>query len=234
MVKIEHHAQSVDDALVGGLSYKLKPGASYVTNRRPVTYFAQGGNQYSSSGVNVMHFHLTGDQWLDPSTFRIVFQINNTSGSGLVRPMHWNPAVLFRRARLICGGQVLEDIDEFSRLSIMMTALKSKEEQLEIAIEGFGSFNDHYEVDGGIVPLSTEDDDERNVYRVEDADRSGHIKIARKAMFKPMFGLLQQDKFVPLRYCSIQLELGLVSSAADAVFYWCLSECNLQQHVGYL
>ena len=25
-----HHAQSVDDALIGGLSYKLKPGASYV------------------------------------------------------------------------------------------------------------------------------------------------------------------------------------------------------------
>ena len=31
---MEHHAQSIDDALIGGLSYKLKPGASYVTNRR--------------------------------------------------------------------------------------------------------------------------------------------------------------------------------------------------------
>ena len=29
---MEHHAQSVGDALIGGLSYKLKPGASYVTN----------------------------------------------------------------------------------------------------------------------------------------------------------------------------------------------------------
>ena len=31
--KMENHAQSVDDALIGGLSYKLKAGASYITNR---------------------------------------------------------------------------------------------------------------------------------------------------------------------------------------------------------
>ena len=67
---MEHHAQSIDDALIGGLRYKLKPGASYVTNRRSVSYFAQGGNQYSPSGVKVMKFNLTRDQWLDPSTFR--------------------------------------------------------------------------------------------------------------------------------------------------------------------
>ena len=55
---MEHHAQSVDDALIGGLSYKLKSGASYVTNRRSVSYFAQGGNGYKPSGVRVMKFHL--------------------------------------------------------------------------------------------------------------------------------------------------------------------------------
>ena len=121
---MEHHAQSVDDALIGGLSYKLKPGASYVTNRRSVSYFASGGNTYSPSGVKVMKFNLTGDQWLDPSTFRVAFQLNNhngqTSGSVpvpiMLQPLSWNPAVFFRRARLICGGQVIEDIDDFNRL----------------------------------------------------------------------------------------------------------------------
>ena len=54
---MEHHAQSVDDALIGGLSYKLKPGASYVTNRRSVSYFPQGGNQYSPNGVKVIQFN---------------------------------------------------------------------------------------------------------------------------------------------------------------------------------
>ena len=55
---MEHHVQSVDDALVGGLSYKLKAGASYVSDRRLVTFFASGGNQYSPSGVMVCKFKL--------------------------------------------------------------------------------------------------------------------------------------------------------------------------------
>ena len=48
---MEHRAQSVDGALIGGLSFKLKPGASYVTNRRSVSYFASGGNTYPPNGV---------------------------------------------------------------------------------------------------------------------------------------------------------------------------------------
>ena len=74
---MEHHAQSIDDALIGGLSYKLKAGASYVTNRRSVSYFASGGNQYSPNGVRVFKLNITGDQWLDPSIFRVRFQLNN-------------------------------------------------------------------------------------------------------------------------------------------------------------
>ena len=74
---MEHHAQSVDDAPIGGLSHKLKAGASYVTNRRSVSYFALGGNQYPPNGVKVMNFNLTGDQWFDPSTFRVASQLNN-------------------------------------------------------------------------------------------------------------------------------------------------------------
>ena len=99
---MEQHAQSVDDALIGDLSYKLKPGASYVTNRRSVSYFAEGSNQYSPNGAKVMKFNLTGDQWLDPSTFRVMFQLNNTGDIGApegtalkrVESLSWNPAVL--------------------------------------------------------------------------------------------------------------------------------------------
>ena len=76
---MEHHAQSIDDARIGGLSYKLKPGASYVTNRRSISYFASGGNTYSPNGVEIMKFNLTGDHWLDPSTFRVAFQLNNNN-----------------------------------------------------------------------------------------------------------------------------------------------------------
>ena len=103
-----HHAQSVGGALIGGLSYKLKPGASYVTDRRSVTFLASGGNQYSSAGVKVCKFNTVSDQWLDPSAFRAMFTLKNLPGgaAGVIQPLHWNPAVLFRRARVIAGGQV--------------------------------------------------------------------------------------------------------------------------------
>ena len=140
---MEHHAQSVDDALIGGLSYKLKAGASYVTNRRSVSYFAQGGNQYSPNGVKVMKCYLTGDQWFDPSTFRVMFQLSSkdydAAGSIYLQPLSWNPAVFFRRCRIIVSGVVIEDIDNFNKLCVMLAALKSEEEQLGIASEGFGS-----------------------------------------------------------------------------------------------
>ena len=132
--KMEHHSQSVDDALIGGLSNKLKAGASYITNRGSVSYFASGGNQYSPNGVRVIKFNLAGDQLLDPSTFRVRFQLDNlgwsADGSTYIKPLSWNPAVFFRRSRIICGGQVVEVIDGFNRLSLMLSALNSDQEQL--------------------------------------------------------------------------------------------------------
>ena len=93
---MKQHARSIGDALICGLGTKLKPGASYVTNRRSVSYFASGGNTYSPNGVNVMEFNLTGDQWLDPSTFRVTFQLINNNGNNagfqiMVQPLSWNP-----------------------------------------------------------------------------------------------------------------------------------------------
>ena len=210
---MEHHAQSVDDALIGGLSYKLKAGASYVTNRRSVSFFASGGNQYSPSGVKVCRFNITSDHWMDPSTFRVMFQLNNkdytSDGVTWVEPLSWNPAVFFRRARIIAGGQVIEDIDDFNRLSMMLTALKSEEEKLMISSEGFGQFDDKY---------PTESDDTRKTYRVEDCDKSGAVWQSRRVVFKPMFGLLNQEKLIPLRFCPLQIELELVTNGADAVY----------------
>ena len=213
---MEHHAQSTDDALIGGLSYKLKPGASYVINRRSVSYFASGGNTYSPNGVKVMKFNLAGDQWLDPNTFRVAFQLNNHNGSNgdgfaiMVQPLGWNPSVFFRRARLICGGQVIEDIDDFNRLSLMLIDLLPEDDQHDIACEGFGNFD-------FVKGEAAQATDQRKGYRQDDYDLSGNVQLSRRVMFKPMLGLFNQEKLIPLRYCPIQIELELVNSQADAV-----------------
>ena len=45
---VDSMASSVEDYLIEGLSFKLNPGASYVTERRSVSYFTAGSNIYQS------------------------------------------------------------------------------------------------------------------------------------------------------------------------------------------
>ena len=76
---VEAIANGIEDKLIEGLSFKLSPGASYVIDRRSVTYHPQGSNVYKpGAGTKLIRILLTGDNWLDPSTFRIMFNVNNT------------------------------------------------------------------------------------------------------------------------------------------------------------
>ena len=90
----------------------------------------------------------------------------------------------------------------------MLHALKPEEEQLGIA-EGFCSFDDKY----GNAATDT-----RKSYRLENHEQSGIVSAARRVMFRPLVGLFNQDKLIPLRYCPIQIERELVNNGADAVF----------------
>ena len=163
-----------------------------------------------------MKFNPTGDQWLDPSTFRAAFQPNNHNGNNgdgfqiMVQPLSWNPAVFFRRARLICSGQVVKDIGGFDRLSLMLTDLLPEDDQHDIGCEGFG--NSDF-VKGAAAQAA----DQRKSYRQTNHNLSGNVGLARRVMFKPMLALFSQEKLTPLRCCPIQIELELVNSQADAV-----------------
>ena len=46
----------------------------------------------------------------------------------------------FRRARLICGGQVVGNID-FDKLSLMLADLLPEDDQHDIGCEGFENFD---------------------------------------------------------------------------------------------
>ena len=57
---VEAHANSSEDYLIEGLSYKLSPGASYVTNRRSVSFFPSGSDtNRPSSGSKVIKINQT-------------------------------------------------------------------------------------------------------------------------------------------------------------------------------
>ena len=75
---MEAVANSVDDALIDSLSFKLSNSASYLTDRKSVTFWPTGSNIYkTNSGTKVIRFVLTHDNWLDPSTVRLMFNLVN-------------------------------------------------------------------------------------------------------------------------------------------------------------
>ena len=78
----------------------------------------------------------TGQDWLDPTTSRVMFEIVNIQTAKILRPVSgpW----FFRRVRLLAGGQMLEDIDYYNRVHEMMEILTAKDSRENEAVEGFG------------------------------------------------------------------------------------------------
>ena len=151
---MESYANSIEDKLVDSLQFKLNPGASYIIDRKSVTYHPQGSNVYSpTQGTKLIKIQLTGKDWLDPETFRVCFDLVNTSTArvqdGEVFPKLRllpisSPWAFFRRLRILIGGVVCEDIDYYNRVHEMFSILTSKHSRINETAEGFGEKWDIY------------------------------------------------------------------------------------------
>jgi hypothetical protein len=197
---MEATAQSVEDYLIDSLSFKLKPGASYITNRRSVSFFPHGGNQYSVQGVKVIKLVLTGDQWLDPGTVRIQFALRNLAPTApqQLRVIS-GPWSFFRRVRILAGGQILEDMDDYNRIHEMFQVLQAPIHRFNDDIMGFGRRYD---------------------LQVADANYFGIAgQQSKVVMFKLLSGIFNQEKFLPIRYMPITIELELTSIVTDPIIY---------------
>lgn len=124
---MEAHAQAVADDLIDSLHAKLRPGASHVINRRRVTFFPQGGNDYTPNGVKVIGINKTSDQWLDPSTGKLIFNVQNLDAALTLKPRTLGPWRFSRRVRVWVGGQICEDIDNYTRVRQLLHVLKPGE-----------------------------------------------------------------------------------------------------------
>ena len=115
------------------------------------------------------------------------------------------PAALFRRLRIIAGGQVIEDIDYYNRVYHMIHSVLPAERRLNDYAEGFGVSNEYQfnslefgkRMPPPIVPLGD------------------HI-----VFFPLMSGLFNQTKFLPLRYLQgLQIELEVVNQLEEVCIY---------------
>ena len=198
-------ANSVEDYLIDGLSFKLNPGASYVADRRSVSYFPSGSNIYQSgSGARVIRLNLTGEGWLDPSTVRVTYTLvnNETTTTKILRPLSgaWS---FFRRARCLVGGAIVDDVDYYNRVHEMLHILTSKANRDNDSIEGFGARWD--------------DDDHWNKKWAPEYGAVVKGGSSRAVSFKPLFGLLNQSKYIPLMWSPLMFEFEVVNDATDAI-----------------
>ena len=199
---MEATAQSVEDYLIDGLSFKLRPGASYITNRRSVSYFPQGGNQYSPNGVKVIRIMLTGDSWIDPSTIRVMFNLTNGGTANQKLYPVSGPWCFFRRLRVLCGGQLLEDIDYYNKVHEMFHNFQMSTVRQNDNVEGF--LSEEYNLNNTYVTTTA---------GCAITGAGGYMTVA----FRPLSGLINQDKFLPIRYAPITLEFEIVNNYTDCI-----------------
>jgi hypothetical protein len=219
---MEVYSSSVEDQLIEGLSYKLSSGSSYITDRNSVTYFASGSNIYTNtSGTKVLRFLINGDGWLDPSTLKIFFDVQNLSVSAPLRVLG-GPYTFFKRMRILCANQLVEDVDHYNRLHYMMDSLRSKHVRDNEDCEGFGDsrFDNPTFFDllnnNSNNPLYTLPTGE-NMTLFESAFKSVLPGQSRTVSFKPLSGLLGCQKLIPLKWSPITIELELCPNATDPI-----------------
>ena len=136
---MEAHANSAQDKLIDGLSFKLNPGASYVQERKSITFHPQGSNIYSGSGTKLIKLLFTGDGWVEPSTFRIMFDLVNMEPKAALklRPLG-GPWSFFRRMPFLAANQVIGDIDNYNRFHEMFSMMTASDSRTNVNAEAFG------------------------------------------------------------------------------------------------
>ena len=225
---MENASKAVEDTLIPAVNFRLDPGASYITGRRFCTFFPQGGNSYSPSGVKQIRINLSSEYgWLDPQTLRLQFTVVNDSAGTTLRTISggWS---FVSRARLLCGGQVLEDIGPYyNRTHEMFHVLTGKDVRDNDELEGSSShvIQDQWanpaecEYTGADRPGINQDTKTRRIRNTNPMSVAGYESWGKRTMlWRPLFGLLNQEKYIPLRYSGgLTLELEIVNDFFEPI-----------------
>ena len=214
IIIMEGIVNASEDFLIDSLSFRLSPTASYVTDRKSVSFFASGAQAYiSGQGSRVLSIRLNGDGWLDPSTVRLVYTLRNKSGDAakVLRPIG-GPWSFFKRCRMLMGGSICDDIDNYNRNHEMLKILTSEASRNNDDIESWGNRWDS-------KLLYPETPGTKTVFNGSVRSFTGITSgDARTMSFKPLFGLLNQNKYIPLMFGSgLVMDFEIVGGAGDAI-----------------
>lgn len=197
--------KDASDELISSLSYKDPRTASYIIDRKSSSFQAVGSNIYSpTTGVRLIRFNISSEDFLDPNSLRIQFDILNTDPDGVkyLYPVSGAHG-FFSRARLLSRGVVVEDISQYNRVHEMFTLFKSsataQNDLMESGLYEYNKASVSY-----ALPFTGQQIKELHGI-------AGSGKYYRTVLFKPLFGLLNQKKYISLKYSPLTIELELDS-----------------------
>jgi hypothetical protein len=164
---------------------------------------------------------LNGDDWCDATnTLKIFFDVRNT-GTGPLRVLG-GPYSFFRRMRVLCGNQLVEDIDYYNRVHYMFDILRAQHVRENEDVEGFGE--DRFDAQTYQPCFQTNNTSTTTPtypYGPLGNFANQYISVnagqSKTVSFKPLSGLLSCGKLLPLRYAPITIELELVQNASDPI-----------------
>ena len=205
MATLENHAAALQDQLIPGLDFRHGNSANYVVSRQNISIYPQSANSYSAQGARVIRIALNADgQWIDPSSIILYMRVNNkdTTAQTSTNVTRMEPLgqghMFIQRLRVLCQGQLVEQIDDYNRLYELMLRMTSPEYQKNYAAMGFGLQENN----------PTGYQDLRGARRIKPGDG--------KTIGMPILcGLFTYNhRFLPAQYMNIVLELT-VADAAD-------------------
>ena len=122
---MQQHVQAHhEDLLIPSLTYDKDFTASYIESCRLVRFRPSAGDRYSPS-ARTIRFSLQDHCWLEPSSVRLQFQLNNLDTTNALQPLA-HPLAMFQSLKLYVGGQLCENIEEAGHLATIFGQIEAR------------------------------------------------------------------------------------------------------------
>ena len=180
----------------GSLSYELPaPSTAVVDRKQHNRAYPSSASSLSKTGTQTVRIRLGGEDFIDPSSIRLQYTLNNTSGANM-KPYvgaHGAWGQVFCRS----GGVELDNIQNFARFYQQYVFNHATRE------EQFGAL--------GVESLAVSQADEYGKPHIADINAGGSITV----MHRLPLSLLSAGKLLPCKYAPLEIELSLLNDVND-------------------
>ena len=185
--------------LLDSLSFVLPPASTSVVDRRQhVRAYPTSASTLTPNGTRTCRIRLGGDDFVDSSSIRLVYTINNLDGTNALTPLT-GPWGCFSQVYLRSNGVELDNLQNYGRFAQQFgwNHLSQSEQFGEAAICGMAG--------------SWAATDQGNQPSMGTIAKSSSYTV----MHRMYLSLFSSGKMLPTRYCPLELEITLNNTVSD-------------------